>query len=108
MRSSPQFGCTLAAYELLQSTIPMPGAGKTETAVTEAIRGKSGLSFGEQNKPLGYLRSRNALKIILVCPSNAHIRAEMTDTIQDMNENFAKPKYLENSRWSALSGLKQA
>ena len=66
MRSSPQFGCTLAAYELLQSVIPMPGAGKKETAVTEAIRGKSGLNFGEQDKPLGYLRSRNALKIILV------------------------------------------
>lgn len=67
MRSSPQFGCTLAAYELLQSLIPMPGAGKKETAVTEAIRGKAGLNFGEQDKPLGYLRSRNALKIILVC-----------------------------------------
>ncbi|KAF8452981.1 mitochondrial carrier protein [Terfezia claveryi] len=91
MRSSPQFGCTLAAYELLQSIIPMPGAGKKETAVTETIRGKSGLSFGEQDKPLGYLRSRNALKIIL-----------------DMNDNFAKPKYLGNSHWSALSGLKQA
>lgn len=91
MRSSPQFGCTLAAYELLQSIIPMPGAGKKETVVTETIRGKSGLSFGEQDKPLGYLRSRNALKIIL-----------------DMNENFARPKYLENSHWSALSGLKQA
>jgi len=51
----------------------MPGAGTKETAVTEAIRGKSGLSFGEQDKPLGYLRSRNALKIILVGSSSAHM-----------------------------------
>lgn len=72
MRSSPQFGCTLAAYELLQSVVPMPGSGTKETGVKEAIRGKSTLKFGEQDKPLGYLRSRNALKIILVCPATAH------------------------------------
>lgn len=48
----------------------MPGAGKKETAVTEAMRGASGLNFGEQDKPLGYLRSRNALKIILVGSSS--------------------------------------
>lgn len=78
MRSSPQFGCTLAAYELLQSIIPMPGAGKKETAVTEVIRGKSSLGFGEQDKPLGYLRSRNALKIILVGPSSIHGSRKLT------------------------------
>ncbi|KAF8471870.1 mitochondrial carrier domain-containing protein [Kalaharituber pfeilii] len=92
MRSSPQFGCTLAAYELLQSLIPMPGGGKKETGVTEAVRQRAGLKFGEQDKPLGYLRSRNALKIIL-----------------DLNENFAKPTYLKKeSGWGGLSSLKQA
>lgn len=65
MRSSPQFGCTLAAYELLQSLFPMPGAGKRETAIPP-IGVRTGLRFSEQDKPLEYLRSRNALKIILV------------------------------------------
>ncbi|KAI5810064.1 mitochondrial carrier domain-containing protein [Peziza echinospora] len=76
LRSSPQFGCTLAAYELLQSLVPMPGGGKKETSVTEVVRTQSGLTFREQDKPLGYLRSRNALKIVL-----------------DMNANFTNPKY---------------
>ena len=44
----------------------MPGGGTKETSVTEAVRTHSGLTFREQDKPLGYLRSRNALKIVLV------------------------------------------
>ncbi|KAA8568929.1 hypothetical protein EYC84_007905 [Monilinia fructicola] len=47
LRSSPQFGFTLAAYEVLQNILPMPGP----------LPGQEG--------PLHYLRSRNALKIIL-------------------------------------------
>ena len=58
-RSSPQFGCTLAAYELLQRLLPMPGhEGKFEKTGTVEQR--------TATAPMQYLRSRNALKIILV------------------------------------------
>ena len=93
MRSSPQFGCTLAAYELLQRLFLMPGAGKKETAVA-AIQGKTGLRFSEQDRPLEFLRSRNALKIILVSLSVCGHPLPTTNKEQDMNQNFAKPKYL--------------
>ena len=60
MRSSPQFGCTLAAYEFLQRLMPMPGhEQKVEKTGTVEERTASA--------PMQYLRSRNALKIILVC-----------------------------------------
>jgi solute carrier family 25 aspartate/glutamate transporter 12/13 len=60
MRSSPQFGCTLAAYEFLQRLLPMPGhqMDKAEKIGTVEERTASA--------PMQYLRSRNALKIILV------------------------------------------
>ena len=59
MRSSPQFGCTLAAYEFLQRLMPMPGHElKVEKTGTVEERTASA--------PMQYLRSRNALKIILV------------------------------------------
>lgn len=54
-RSSPQFGATLAAYEFLQRTFPMH-----PTADSGTIAGESA-----DSAPLPYLRSRNALKIIL-------------------------------------------
>lgn len=63
MRSSPQFGFTLAAYEVLQGVLPMPGSEKEEvphagvSAVGEGLPGQEG--------PIGFLRSRNAMKIIL-------------------------------------------
>jgi solute carrier family 25 (mitochondrial aspartate/glutamate transporter), member 12/13 len=59
MRSSPQFGCTLAAYELLQRMLPMPGheVKIEKTGTVEERTAKA---------PMQYLRSRNALKIILV------------------------------------------
>ena len=101
MRSSPQFGCTLAAYELLQRLFPMPGAGKKDAVM--AIRGSTGLRFSEQDKPLEYLRSRNALKIILVSHSVCGLLLPTTNREQDMNENFAKPKYLVHSRIGGLS-----
>lgn len=61
-RSSPQFGFTLAAYEVLQGILPMPGAAKEapHMGVSAAPTGLPG-----QEGPLSYLRSRNALKIIL-------------------------------------------
>jgi solute carrier family 25 (mitochondrial aspartate/glutamate transporter), member 12/13 len=61
LRSSPQFGCTLAAYEFLQRLFPMPGhESKVEKTGTVEERTASA--------PMQYLRSRNALKIVLVWP----------------------------------------
>ena len=70
MRSSPQFGFTLAAYEVLQGLLPMPGGEKEKVA----HQGVESLGKGEglpgQEGPLSYLRSRNALKIILDLDEN--------------------------------------
>jgi solute carrier family 25 aspartate/glutamate transporter 12/13 len=81
LRSSPQFGFTLAAYEVLQSLLPMPGAGKKEhVGVSEAKAGLPG-----QEGPLSYLRSRNALKIIL-----------------DLDEEFGRFKGPGQSGWKNI------
>lgn len=78
-RSSPQFGFTLAAYEVLQSVLPMPGkqaelpqvtGGRTETA-------------SQDTTPFG--RSRNALKIIL-----------------DLDEDFGRAKLPNEQGWKSL------
>lgn len=61
MRSSPQFGFTLAGYEVLQGLLPMPGEKKE--APHMGVASSQGLPG--QEGPLSYLRSRNALKIIL-------------------------------------------
>lgn len=65
LRSSPQFGFTLAAYEVLQNILPMPGA--QEQGVHSDMKGITGEKRGLEahDGPLSYLRSRNALKIIL-------------------------------------------
>ncbi|KAK5109078.1 hypothetical protein LTR62_007534 [Meristemomyces frigidus] len=65
MRSSPQFGFTLAGYELLQGLLPLPGehAAEKEPGPRGSIEPATGLQ--EAKAPLQYLRSRNALKIIL-------------------------------------------
>ncbi|CAG8445764.1 1908_t:CDS:2 [Ambispora gerdemannii] len=56
LRSSPQFGATLMAYEVLQRWLPW---GSTEEKVGRAVGSAS------ETGDLGYLRSRNALKILL-------------------------------------------
>ena len=58
MRSSPQFGFTLAAYEVLQTLFPAQGSIIGSTGAVQPA--------GNPSAPLPYLRSRNALKIILV------------------------------------------
>lgn len=63
LRSSPQFGCTLAAYELLQTMFPF-GSGTESKSLTGAPLATVGPV--EDNMPMPYLRSRNALKIIMV------------------------------------------
>ena len=87
LRSSPQFGFTLAAYEVLQKLLPLPGSD-------EAIRPPSGhieptVGLQEAKAPLPYLRSRNALRIIL-----------------DLDENFGKPAAPEKIKgWLSLTSV---
>ena len=88
LRSSPQFGFTLAAYEVLQKLLPMPGS-ETE-GPTIAGHAEPALGLEEAKAPLPYLRSRNALKIIL-----------------DLDENFGRPKVPSGPGWMSLAGLKK-
>lgn len=65
LRSSPQFGFTLAGYEVLQGLLPLHGeqSAEKELGPRGSIEPMTGLQ--EAKAPLPYLRSRNALKIIL-------------------------------------------
>lgn len=65
LRSSPQFGCTLAAFELLQTAFPFPGHRKDEK-MGFVSSSQPGLAPKAASAPLGFLRSMNALKILLV------------------------------------------
>lgn len=69
LRSSPQFGFTLAGYEVLQKSFPLP-SNLTNEGPTSHMEPALGLK--EAKAPLSHLRCRNALKIIL-----------------DLDENFA-------------------
>ncbi|KAK4192922.1 calcium-binding mitochondrial carrier protein [Podospora australis] len=81
MRSSPQFGFTLAAYELLQTTFPFPG-GKVEKLADSA----SGLKEKTPDSP--FYRSRNAIKILL-----------------DLDDNFGRrPLGPNEAGWKSLPG----
>ncbi|KAL1840215.1 hypothetical protein VTJ49DRAFT_698 [Mycothermus thermophilus] len=72
-RSSPQFGFTLAAYELLQNILPFPGKPsepKVAAGVAEAVS-----TLKERAVDSTFYRSRNAMKILL-----------------DLDENFGRTK----------------
>nr|QKK35448.1 mitochondrial Agc1 [Starmerella bombicola] len=71
-RSSPQFGCTLAAYEVLKRLLPFPGSSKDTSEAGHSVP-----TAERQNQALNvkYLRSRNSLKLLL-----------------DIDENFGKPR----------------
>lgn len=98
MRSSPQFGFTLAAYEVLQSLLPMPGRKPSggeplHTGVASAVStlrdrtgGRTGLTGFDKDSPAA--RSRNALKIIL-----------------DLDEDFGKIKIPDEKGWRSLGAL---
>ncbi|KAI0167005.1 mitochondrial carrier [Hypoxylon sp. FL1284] len=83
LRSSPQFGFTLAAYEVLQSVLPFPGKSKQEkvhTGVAEAVD-----TVREKDVSSPHARSRNALKIIL-----------------DLDENFGRVKLPDQQTWKTV------
>lgn len=80
-RSSPQFGFTLAAYEVLQNVLPMPGGKKAE--LPKITSGPSEATATQDTTPFG--RSRNALKIIL-----------------DLDEDFGRAKLPNEHGWKTL------
>lgn len=80
MRSSPQFGFTLAAYEVLQGLIPAPGVKKEVASISDAAA-----TLKEKYDPTPFGRSRNALKIIL-----------------DLDEDFGKFKFPNHTAWKSL------
>ena len=86
LRSSPQFGCTLAGYEVLKKLLPLPGSTEDEGPTGHM---EPALGLKEAKAPLPHLRSRNALKIIL-----------------DLDENFGKPKIPAGKSWIPLSGMR--
>lgn len=86
LRSSPQFGFTLAAYEVLQNVLPFPGKAKVEqvhTGVADAIS-----ILPEKDVASPHARSRNALKIIL-----------------DVDENFGRLRLPNQKDWKAIPGF---
>jgi solute carrier family 25 (mitochondrial aspartate/glutamate transporter), member 12/13 len=87
MRSSPQFGFTLAAYEVMQTALPYPGTKPESSAVsTGAIE-----SLKEKLDASPFARSRNALKIIL-----------------DIDEDFGKVKLPNQETWKTLPAFMQS
>ena len=78
LRSSPQFGFTLAGYELLQTLLPMPGS-ISATAHGSQQRDPN-LARTESKASLPYLRSRNALKIIM-----------------DLDQDFGRLRFPDNA-----------
>ncbi|XXH00205.1 hypothetical protein Hte_006547 [Hypoxylon texense] len=83
LRSSPQFGFTLAAYEVLQSVLPFPGKSKPEqvhTGVADVVD-----TIREKDVASPHARSRNALKIIL-----------------DLDENFGRVKLPDQQTWKTM------
>lgn len=62
LRSSPQFGFTLAAYEVLQNALPFPGDHDDKPTPRGSIEPITDAQ--ERQSSLPHLRCRNALKII--------------------------------------------
>lgn len=85
VRSSPQFGFTLAAYEVLSTMLPMPGSQEAEAQKAAASKLEPAVGLREADAPLSYLRSRNALKVIL-----------------DIDNNFGKIRVPEGSSFMGL------
>ncbi len=91
LRSSPQFGFTLAAYEALHKLIPLPGHAKTEGGhlvpsiedIDEEVKraGKGIYESGHQG--LKFLKSRNALRLLLDLDQGfGKVNTELLDKFQ--------------------------
>ena len=63
LRSSPQFGFTLAAYEVLSKTFPLHPSEEAEDDLHGRL--EPGIGLREAKAPLPYLRCRNAMKLIM-------------------------------------------
>ncbi|KAK9458353.1 mitochondrial carrier domain-containing protein [Dipodascopsis uninucleata] len=86
-RSSPQFGCTLAAYEFLQNVLPYHATGKTEAG--HSVPSGEVKAVPPDQRNVAFLRSRNALKILL-----------------DIDENFGRPKAPQfRDSWKFVPGF---
>jgi solute carrier family 25 aspartate/glutamate transporter 12/13 len=88
VRSSPQFGFTLAAYEVLQNLLPLPGGEKEASVPHIGVANVASPGLPGQGGPLQYLRSKNALKIIL-----------------DLDEDFGKVKIPGKEGWKSLPAI---
>lgn len=99
LRSSPQFGFTLAAYEVLQTSLPYPGQSNKKNkelllsgAGAAGVAGAAGsfaslASRGDGDATSPFARSRNALRIIL-----------------DLDEDFGKLRLPDQKGWQSLPG----
>lgn len=67
------------------SALPMPGHGTDEGPHGHV---EPGVGLSEAKAPLPYLRSRNALKVIL-----------------DLDENFGRPRLPEGKKWTGIPGF---
>lgn len=84
LRSSPQFGFTLAAYEVLQGVIPYPGKpGPASSGVADAMS-----TLREKTDSTPFSRSRSALRIIL-----------------DIDEDFGRNKLADASAWKNVPSV---
>ena len=83
LRSSPQFGFTLAAYEVLQSVLPYPGKKTEERLHTGVADVVSTLKEKVADSP--FTRSRNALKTVL-----------------DIDEDFGRNRLTNESTWKVM------
>ncbi|ROT40869.1 mitochondrial carrier [Sodiomyces alkalinus F11] len=88
-RSSPQFGFTLAAYEVLQNVLPYPGK-KEELKIHTGVEGVVS-AVKEKLDTSPFARSRNSLKIIL-----------------DIDEDFGKVKIPNEQAWKTLPAFMQS
>jgi solute carrier family 25 (mitochondrial aspartate/glutamate transporter), member 12/13 len=85
LRSSPQFGFTLASYEVLQKLLPLPGS--EEAIPSPESYADASSPVPSSGAPLPYLRSRNALKLVL-----------------DLDENFGRIRIPDAAKLPRLIG----
>ena len=85
LRSSPQFGFTLAAYEVLSKALPMPGSAQAEANKNLASSLEPGVALRESSAPLEYIRARNVLKIL-----------------GDLDPNFGRIRVPQGRSWGGL------